>query len=182
MATATAQLPIKQLRAKKPPAPTQRERLESFTASIQKSLLPDLAEMFKCARRGDSCLDLSEYLGSLIASHIADFRRMRIRPELSFIDNLDDEGIPAGKDVPSGYKLSAEEVQRAIHLFFSERIPIGDIATRLGRGRSSIRRAIEAYESRQHHDFCISAKRVRSNDLNLGDLSAPAHLSHNDRF
>jgi len=174
MATATVQTVPKEIQRQKPSV--------TLVIKIPRPLLTDLQKMFRCASRGEASETLESYISDLVSVEVAEFRKMRIRPELSFVDSLGEEADAADKDAPSVRKLSPLEAQRVIHLYFSEGVPIRDIAVRLSRGRSSIRRVIDAYEQREHHDFALIGRRVRHHGLNLGDLHAPANLSHNDRF
>ena len=147
MATATVQTVPKEIQRQKPSV--------TLTVKIPKSLVPDLQEMFRCACRGEVSETLESYISDLLSVEIVEFRKMRIKPESSFVESLDEDGEAADADASSGYQMTAEEIQRAIHLHFSDGLTIGDIAIRMGRGRSTIRRVCDAYEQREHHDFAV---------------------------
>jgi hypothetical protein len=58
-------------------------------------------------------------------------------------------------------KLTAEQVQRILHLRFVEHVPVQDIAPRFNRSKNTIMRVIQVYKSRPHGPSSIQPGKSR---------------------
>jgi hypothetical protein len=123
---------------------------------IPDPLLPDLAAMY-AAIGGERTLSFYSFVSQLVVERIVHYRSMRIKPS-SLLDNFEEEGAAAEQrddDRIHKRQLSAEDIQRAIHLRFTQGVSVAGIAIRLSCGISTVRRVCDEYERRQHNPSAV---------------------------
>ena len=126
-----------------------------FVVIVRRPFLRDLLAWFEATRSFGDSADLGKFINEIIEERLVHFRSLKIRPK-GVMESLGEEKSQptpkrnGGQHYDQRRKLSPEDKQVAIYLRGAEKLTIAAIADRLRCGRSTIRRALDAYDE---HEF-----------------------------